>query len=93
MTQNDDIDNDWQPDSYYSIRGLNVASETYVFVGKGGPPGSKAVSLAKKKYAEDHDVRFRHLTAKKIGTAPGRSGGSIVAVFERLVKASHGELP
>lgn len=69
------------------------APEIYTFVGKGGPPGSEAVAKAKQQYARDHDVGYRDLTGKKIGRAPGRSGGAIVIVAHQLTQATHEVLP
>jgi hypothetical protein len=80
-------------DTYWNLEEIDAKSEIYAFVGKGGPPSSKAVAKAKQQFAQDYDVKFRHCKGKKIGTAPGRAGGPIVVVVHRPKMATHDVLP
>ncbi|APX98597.1 hypothetical protein [Natronorubrum daqingense] len=77
----------------HRIESLDLESEVYAFVTESGPHGSSAVAKAKQKFADEYDLEYRHIVGKKIDTAPGRSGGPIVAVFHRPKMASHEVLP
>jgi hypothetical protein len=69
----------WDIDEFY------LADQVYIIKGKAAPRLSEAVAKAKKKYADEHDVEFRHLTGKKIADITGSLGqrGCVVYVCHR----------